>query len=60
MIGHVLRQNRENDCNIALTCVPERKRKRGIRKKNMEKECGEKKRRVGVENMRGGATGGSR
>ena len=29
MIGHIMRQDRNNDCNIALTWAPEGKRKRG-------------------------------
>ena len=29
MIGHILRQDRENDCNVAILWVPEGKRRRG-------------------------------
>ena len=45
MIGHVLRQDRRNDCNVALTWAPEGKRKRGRPKttwqRTVEKERGE-------------------
>ena len=29
MIGHILRQDRENDCNVAISWAPEGKRRRG-------------------------------
>ena len=29
MIGHILRQDQNSDCNIAMTWVPEGKRRRG-------------------------------
>ena len=45
MIGHVLRQERGNDCSIALTWTPEGRRKQGRPKttwrRTVEKERGE-------------------
>ena len=45
MNGHVLRQDRENDCDIAMTWVPEGQRKRGrlkpTWKRTVEEERGE-------------------
>ena len=45
MIGYVLRQDRGNDCNIAVTWAPEGKRKRGRPKttwrRTVERERGE-------------------
>ena len=45
MIGHILRQNRYNDFNIAISWAPEGKRRRGRPKttwrRTVEKECKE-------------------
>ena len=45
MIGHVLRQERGNDCSIALTWIPKGRRKQGRPKttwrRSVEKERGE-------------------
>ena len=42
MIGHILRQDQNNDCNIAITWAPEGKGRRGRRKatwrRTVEKE----------------------
>ena len=49
MIGHIMRQDRNNDCNIALTWAPEGKRKRGRPKNDMETNGGEGKGRSRLE-----------
>ena len=45
MIGHILRQDHNNDCNIAMTWAPEGKRRKGRPKttwrRTVEKERGE-------------------
>ena len=45
MIGHVLRQDQNNNCNIAITWAPEEKRRRGRPKatwtRTVEKERAE-------------------
>ena len=45
MIGHILRQDQNNDCNIAMTWTPEGKRRRGRPKttwrRTVEKERAE-------------------
>ena len=45
--GHVLRQDRDNDCNVAMTWAPEEKRKRGKPKVTRGKTVEEERTRGG-------------
>ncbi|KAJ8333487.1 hypothetical protein SKAU_G00414950 [Synaphobranchus kaupii] len=51
MIGHILRQDQNNDSNIAMTWAPEGKRKKRKAKNNMETYSGEGKERSRLEVM---------
>ena len=44
MVGHILRQDQNNECNVAMTWAQEEKRKRG-RPRNTWRRTGEKERR---------------
>ena len=47
MIGHILRQDHNNDCNIALTWAPEGKRRRGRPKTTWRRTVDKERREAG-------------
>ena len=47
VIGHILRKDQKDDCNIAMTWAPEGERKTGITENDLETDSGKEKMQVG-------------
>ena len=56
MIEHILRQDQNNNCNIAITWAPERKRRRGRPKATWKKTVEKERAEAGSQSWEEGKT----